>query len=123
MILSSALNVGTGQNNAHGSLLVANGALLVVTNGTTRTFVGPPRSQSGGSVTVMNATMLARDWFGGDLSIESGTVTLQGSLIMDYAALSLDGGKLVITNASTTVGWYMGPAQITIEDGVTATYL
>jgi len=118
MTMSSSLNIGTGEEQARGSLLVANGALLVVTNGEISTFEWGPASDSGGIITVSNATMLAGSWFGGDLSIESGTVTLQGSLIMDYAELSLDGGKLVITNDSVTVGWYMGPAQITIDDGL-----
>jgi hypothetical protein len=118
MTMSSSLNIGTGEDHARGTLLVADGALLVVTNAGISTFEWGPASQSGGSITVSNATMLAASWFGGDLSVESGTVTLQGSLIMDYAELSLDGGKLVITNDSTTIGWYMSGSGLTIEDGL-----
>jgi hypothetical protein len=118
MTLSSSLNLGTGENDAQGSLLVANGALLVVTNGGIGSSNGDPASQSGGSITVTNATILAGGWFGGDLYIEDGTVTLEGSLTLDYGDVSLDGGILVVTNAPTTLGEYMGFGEVTIEDGL-----
>jgi hypothetical protein len=120
MTLSASLGIGAGENNARGSLLVANGALLVVTNGGIGSGYGDPRSQSGGSITVTNATILAGGWYasGGNLSIETGTVTLEGLLTLDYGAVSLDGGILVVTNNSTTIGGEEGGGEITIEDGL-----
>ncbi len=61
MTMSSSLNIGTGEEQARGSLLVANGALLVVTNGGMSTFEWGPASELGGIITVTNATMLARE--------------------------------------------------------------
>jgi hypothetical protein len=60
MTLSSSLTVGGGIEESQGSLLVANGALLVVTNDATGIAVG---DQSGGGMTVSNATFLAADIF------------------------------------------------------------
>ena len=59
MTMSSSLNLGTGFSNASGNLLVANGGLLVVTNGVINS-TGPSARVPGGDITVTNATMLAR---------------------------------------------------------------
>ena len=63
MTLSSSLTVGNGDLSPLTSLLVANGARLVVTNG--ETAVGG-FYESSGSMTVSNATFLAADVFLGD---------------------------------------------------------
>jgi hypothetical protein len=127
MHLSSFLAVGysDGIKYGYGTLLVADGALLVVTNGVTT--MGS-LSGSYGTITVTNATMLAKDmWVGtgyecsGYLFVEAGTVTLQGSLtIGDHsdAGVSLNGGILVATNTPTILGGEDGYATTTIEDGL-----
>jgi hypothetical protein len=112
MSLSSFLVVGDGFGNSPGSMLVANGGLLVVTND--ETDIGG-YYESSGNLTVSNASFLAKDIFlggsrsGGDLMINNGTVTLSGQLgIGDSGqgsgSISLNGGKLVVTNGATSVG-------------------
>jgi hypothetical protein len=117
MTLSSSLNLGTGIQNSRGSLLVANGGLLVVTNAAINSE-GSFREDSSGIITVTNATLLARDFFGGELSIEAGTVTLEGSLFLYYGDVSVNDGKLVVTNNTTTVSGDEGYGAITIEEGL-----
>jgi hypothetical protein len=112
MSLSSFLVVGDGFGNSPGSMLVANGGLLVVTND--ETDIGG-YYESSGNLTVSNASFLAKDIFlggsrsGGELMINNGTVTLSGQLgIGDSGqgsgSVSLNGGKLVVTNGATSVG-------------------
>jgi hypothetical protein len=124
MTLSSSLSLG-GHNGLQATLFVANGGLLVVTNGPT--YIGNG-SECSGSITVTNATLLAHDlWVGdghdcsGDLSIEAGTVTLGGSLNFGGGSggvVSLSGGVLIVTNDTTTIGGEEGNGEITIEDGL-----
>jgi hypothetical protein len=77
MTLSSSLTVGNGFDGSQGNMLVANGGLLVVTNGASD--IGGVY-ESGGTMTVSNATFLAADVFlggqrsGGTLAINKGTV-------------------------------------------------
>jgi hypothetical protein len=112
MTLSSFLVVGDGFENSPGSMLVASGGLLVVTND--ETDIGG-YYESSGNLTVSGASFLAKDIFlggarsGGDLIINSGTVTLSGQLGIGYGgqgsgSVSLDGGKLVVTNGETHLG-------------------
>jgi hypothetical protein len=123
MTLSSSLSVG--DIGALGNLLVANGALLVVTNG--ETFIGG--SSCSGIVTVSNATFLAA-FVGlggtkadGGLVINDGTVTLSGALGIGFGdicggSVSLNGGLLVVTNDATFVAGDQADGEITIEDGL-----
>jgi hypothetical protein len=125
MTLSSFLSLGGSDEGSQGSLLVANGGLLVVTNDTT--YIGEGFECSG-SITVTNATMLADAVLvgagfhcGGGLFIEDGTVTLEGSLDFGSGSIgevSLNGGLLVITNNTTTVGGEENSGAITIEEGL-----
>jgi hypothetical protein len=112
MILSSFLIIGDGIDGSPGSMLVANGALLVVTND--ETDIGG-NYESSGSLTVSNATFLAADVFlggtrsDGELMINNGTVSLIGQLGIGDSeqgsgSVSLDGGKLVVTNGETRLG-------------------
>jgi len=128
MTLSSFLTVGDGFDNSQGSLLVANGARLVVTNDETE--IGG-FSESTGSMTVSNATFLAADVFlgglrsDGELIINQGSVTLNGQLGIgggeqSSGSVSLNGGKLVATNGATSVGLGTpsGPNSLAISDGL-----
>jgi hypothetical protein len=113
MTLSSSLTVGNGFQDAPGSMLVANGALLVVTND--ETDIGGAQ-ESSGNLTVSNATFLAADVFlggtksEGELTINDSTVTLSGELGIGAGgeqcsgSVSLDGGMLVVTNGQTHLG-------------------
>ncbi len=113
MTLSSSLTVGNGLEDAPGSMLVANGALLVVTND--ETDIGGAQ-ESSGSLTVSNATLLAAEVFlggtksEGELTIDDGTVTLSGELGIGgggeqcSGSVSLNGGLLVVTNGETRLG-------------------
>jgi hypothetical protein len=111
MTLSSTLDVGDGFNSP-GTFLVANGGLLVVTNG--ETGMGG-FSASSGIMTVSNATFLGADVFlgggrsDGELTINNGTVTLNGQLGIGDGEqgsgnVELNGGKLVVTNGATSLG-------------------
>jgi hypothetical protein len=126
MTLSSSLEVGAGDESSQGSLLVADGALLVVTNGTTRIGDG---AQSFGTITVSNATFFAADVFlGGQKSegllvINNGTVTLNGQLSIGFGddqssgGVFLNGGVLSVTNATTTLG-FESVGEMTVSDGL-----
>jgi hypothetical protein len=126
MTLSSSLTVGANTPNSQDSFLVANGGLLVVTNG--ETFMGGSHS-GGGTMTVSNATFLAADVglggveSGGALVIDNGTVTLSGQLGIGFGdicggSVSLSGGMLVVTNNTTTIGGDQCDGELTIEDGL-----
>jgi hypothetical protein len=130
MTLSSSLTVGDGDSflgYSQGSLLVANGALLVVTNGDTGIAVG---NQDGGTMTVSNATFLAANIFlggdmnGGELTINNGTVTLSGVLVdggggqSGFGDVSLNGGLFVVTNDVTIIGADNDHGILTISDGI-----
>jgi hypothetical protein len=127
MILSSFLTVGDGFENSQGTMLVANGGLLVVTND--ETDVGG-FSESSGSLAISNATFLAEDVFlggtrsDGELTINNGTVTLSGHLGIGQGGeqvaggVSLNAGKLVVTNDTTTVGGDEGDGDLTISAGI-----
>jgi hypothetical protein len=123
MTLSSSLTVADGFSGTQGYLLVANGCVLVVTNAATTMGAD---FYCYGSITVTNATILASDMGvgeggGGALSIEAGTVTLEGSLIFgdqSNGSVSLNGGMLVATNSPTLLGGEMGYGAITVEDGI-----
>jgi hypothetical protein len=126
MTLSSSLTVGNGIQDSPGSLLLINGGLLVVTNDETDIGGG---SQSSGTMTVSNASFLAADVFlggersGGTLAINNGTVTLSGELDLgsgeqSSGSVSLNGGRLVVTNGETHIG--LGSpsnASMEISDG------
>jgi hypothetical protein len=126
MTLSSSLEVGAGDESSQGSLLVADGALLVVTNGATRVGDG---AQSFGTITVSNATFFAADVFlGGQKSeglfvINNGTVTLNGQLSIGFGddqssgGVFLNGGVLSVTNATTTLG-VESVGEMTVSDGL-----
>jgi len=120
MTLSSSLIVGAGEVGSRGSMLVAN-ASLVITNGGTSIGDG---DGSYGIVTLTNSTMLASsmglggDRASGNLFIEDSDVRIGGFLTLYYGEISLNGGKLVITNAPTTLGIYTGFGEITVEDGL-----
>jgi hypothetical protein len=112
MTLSASLNVGNGGEGSQSSLFVANGGLLVVTNGFTAIGDG---DQSSGTMTVSNATFLAANVFlggeksGGSLAIDNGTVTLSGQLGLGAGeqgsgSVSLNGGMLVVTNGAISLG-------------------
>ncbi len=109
MTLSSSLEVGGYFQDSRGSVLVANGGLLVVTNGPT--FFGI------GGMTVSTSRFFAADVYvssiGADLTINDGTVTVDGSLNIgtgDRADgnVSLNGGVLIATNNATSLGSYPG---------------
>jgi hypothetical protein len=119
MTLSSSLQVGGYFQNSQGSVLVANGGLLVVTNGPT--FFGI------GGMTVSTSRFLAADVYvssiGADLTINDGTVTVDGSLNIgtgDRAdgSVSLNGGMLIVTNNITNLGSYPGIGRLTVSDGL-----
>jgi hypothetical protein len=113
MTLSSSLTVGNGFDNAPGAMLVANGAVVVVTND--ETDIGGA-VQSSGSLMVSHATFLAADIFlggtrsDGELTINNGTVTLGGELGIGAGgeqcsgSVTLNGGRLVVTNGETRLG-------------------
>ena len=112
LTLSSSLTVGNGFENSASSMLVANQGLLVVTND--ETDIGG-FDISSGNLTVSNASFLAKDIFlggtrsDGELAINNGTVTLSGQLGIGDSGqgsgtVSLDGGKLVVTNGETHLG-------------------
>ena len=127
MTLSSFLNVGDGFENSPGSMLVADGGLLVVTND--ETDIGG-FDESSGNLTVSNASFLATDVFlggtrsDGELAIDDGTVTLSGQLgIGDSGqgsgSVTLNGGELVVTNGGTRFGLGTpSDATMTISDGL-----
>ena len=112
MTLSSSLIVGNGFGNSPGSFLVASGGLLVVTND--ETDIGG-FNESSGRLTVSDAIFLAADVFlggtrsDGTLAINDGTVTVSGQLGVGggeqgSGSVSLDGGKLIVTNGETNLG-------------------
>jgi len=112
MTLSSFLIVGNGINGSPASMLVANGARLVVTND--ETDIGGVY-ESSGNLTVSYASFLATDIFLGgtrsigELIITNGTVILSGQLDIGDSeqgsgSVSLDGGELVVTNGETRLG-------------------
>ena len=112
MTLSSSLTVGNGFQNSPGSFLVASGGLLVVTND--ETDIGG-FNESSGSLTVSDASFLAADVFlggtrsDGILAINDGSVTVNGQLGIGggeqgSGSVSLNGGKLVVTNGETRLG-------------------
>jgi len=125
MTLSSSLTVGTYGGTypgGYGSLLVANGGLLVVTNDET--------GIESGTMTVSNATFLAADVIlgatrgSGELVINNGTVTLSGALGIGengeaaFGSVSLNGGMLVVTNSTTTLGAEQNDGFLTVSDGI-----
>jgi hypothetical protein len=127
MTLSSYLSVGGGFDSSQGSLLVASGGLLVVTNADTD--IGGSDGSSG-NLTVSNATFLATDVFlggersGGALTINNGTVTLSGELIVGIGGnagsgdVSLNGGLFVVTNDMTIIADSQDTGILTISDGI-----
>jgi hypothetical protein len=123
MNLSSSLTIGLGNYpppGGDGTLLIADGCLLVVTNDDTDIVAG--------IMTVSNASFLAADVFlgsersGGELAINNGTVTLSGELFIGLyegsGSVSLNGGVLTVTNDTTTLGEERGYGTMTIEGGV-----
>ena len=127
MTLSSFLSVGNGLQDSPGSMLVANKALLVVTND--ETDIGG-YYESWGTLTVSDASFLATDIFlggtrsDGELIINNGTVTLSGQLgIGDGGqasrSVSLNGGRLVVTNgeARLSLGTPSG-GSLAVSDGL-----
>ncbi len=126
MSLTSSLKIGNGTGLCSGNFLVANGGLLIVTNG--GTSLGGVQSSSG-YMTVSNGTFLGADvYIGGfksdsKLVLDNGTVTLNGQLGIGYGDLcsgsvSMNGGLLVITNNPTTIGVGECDGELTIEDGI-----
>jgi len=121
MTLSSSLSVD-GIQQSQGSLLVANGSMFVVTNGSTD--IGG-EIDSGATLAVSNASFHAADvYLSGfaELMINDGTVTLNGQLTIglgDEAAgyVSLDGGVLGVTNATTYVG-FENSGELLVSDGL-----
>ncbi len=112
MTLSSSLIVGDGIDDSPGGLLVTDGGRLVVTND--ETDIGGAL-ESSGDLTVSNATFLAAAMFlggersDGTLAINNGTATLSGELDLgageqSSGSVSLDGGRLVVTNGATQIG-------------------
>ena len=110
MTVANGLNIAVGP--FHGSLLVANGAHLVVTNG--QILVQCGSTDSGGTLTVSNATLLGADmWVGegyrgnGELTINDGTVTLSGYLNIgsgdNGGSVELNGGLLDVKNTDTQI--------------------
>jgi hypothetical protein len=123
MTVSSSLTLGfaTGGGGAYGTLLVANGGWVVVTNAGTGIYSG--------SVMVSNATFLgagmslATFHSGGELVIDSGTVNLSGGLNIAVGDVSdgsvtLNGGMLVVTNGIINAGGETSNGQLNILDGV-----
>jgi hypothetical protein len=124
MTVSSSLTLGNGngEGGGNGSLLVANGGLLVVTNNYT--------GISSGNMTVSNASFLGNGVFlgglksGGELLINNGTVTLTGPIDIGIGDVSdgsvtLNGGKLVVTNDTITLGGSgSGDGVFTVSDGI-----
>jgi hypothetical protein len=127
MTLTSFLAVGNGFENSQGSFFVANGGLLVVTNN--ETDIGGSY-ESSGILTVSNANFFANDIFlggtrsAGALAINDGTVTLGGQLGIGDAeqgsgSVSLDGGKLVVTNGETRLGLGTpSDGRLAVSDGL-----
>jgi hypothetical protein len=122
MTVSSSLTLGvvTGGGGGYGSLLIANGGLLAVTNG--YTFI------DSGTMTVSNGTFLgagmslATFHSFGELVINNGTVTLSGGLgiaagdVCD-GSVTLNGGRLVVTNATIDAGGETSNGQLNVLDG------
>ena len=122
MTVSSSLTLGvvTGGGGGYGSLLIANGGLLAVTNG--YTFI------DSGTMTVSNGTFLgtgmslATFHSFGELVINNGTVTLSGGLgiaagdVCD-GSVTLNGGRLVVTNATIDAGDETSNGQLNVLDG------
>ena len=108
-------------------MLVANGAWLVVTNGLTDIGDG---YQTSGSMTVTGSTFLAANVIlgdtrcGGELTINNGTVTLSGELLIGaggdggFGSVSLNGGTLIVTNNATTLGEEQDDGYLTVSDGI-----
>jgi hypothetical protein len=122
MTVSSSLTLGLSVKSGGGigSLLVADGGELVVTNGST--FI------SRGGITVENADFLAgsvslNGLLGADLIINNGTVNLNGQVDIgtgdqSVGGVSLNGGLLVVTNDITTMGGdFTGGGSFTVTDG------
>ena len=124
MTLSSSLTVGDGNGDSeggHGSLWVANGGLLVVTNGFTRI--------ESGTMTITNASFLGKDVLlggfrsDGELVINQGTVTLSGQLDVaggdvSDGSVTLNGGMLVVTNDTIYLGSDSSNGHFTVSDGI-----
>jgi hypothetical protein len=121
MTVSSSLTLGLFEESGGGigNLLVANGGLLVVTNGETGVIHG--------SITVDNADFLAGDVFvsglGAEVTINNGTVTLDGELNIgtgdrSFGSVFLNGGKLVVTNNITDIGGFPGIGQLNVAGGL-----
>jgi hypothetical protein len=119
--LSSSLNVD-GVQQSQGSLLVADGGLVIVTNGSTD--IGG-EIDSSASLTVSNGSFRADDVFVSgfaEVTINVGTVTLNGQLAIglgDQAegSVSLNGGVLAVTNGSTYVG-FENFGEFNVSDGL-----
>ena len=123
MTLSSSLTLGDGNGDSgggHGSLWVANGGLLVVTNGFTRI--------ESGTLTITNASFLGASVLlggfrsDGELVINQGTVTLSGQLDVaggdvSDGSVTLNGGMLVVTNDTTYLGSDTSNGHFTVLDG------
>jgi hypothetical protein len=123
MTVSSSLTLGLSEKNGGGigSLLVADGGELVVTNGST--------SITRGSITVENADFLGgsvslNGLLGADLIINNGTVNLNGQIDIgtgdqSVGGVSLNGGLLVVTNDIITMGGdFTGGGNFTVSDGI-----
>ncbi len=126
MTLSSSLTVGANAPNSVDSFLVANGGLLIVTNG--ESFMGGGNSGSG-TMTISNATFVAASVLlggteaDGRLAINNGTVTLSGELGIGFGdicggSVSMNGGLLAVTNGPTFVAGDEADGELTIEDGL-----
>ena len=128
MTLSSSLLVGNEEYGAGGSMLVANGAWLVVTNGDTD--IGGIY-QSAGTMTVTGSTFFANNLSlggtrsEGTLAINNSTIILNGGIQIGNGeegtgSVSLDGGMLVVTNGSISiaVGDTSGLSTLTIYNGL-----
>jgi hypothetical protein len=111
--LLSSLEVGKSGEEARGVLTVKNGGLLVVTNATIS--AGNGGANSSGSIVVSNATLLAAEVklgpgfrATGTLTLDSGTVTLNGALLLGSSQsagiVSVKGGVFAVTNAATIIG-------------------
>jgi hypothetical protein len=124
MTLSSSLTVGNSDgrgDGGYGSLLVANGCMLVVTNEDTGII--------NGTMTVANASFLGAGVFlgggksFGELAINNGTVTLSGGIevaLGDRSSgnVSLNGGMLIVTNNAINMGAVPGVGNFAVSDGI-----